>query len=841
MNLKRLFHYWTLHIFSPNKLLRHKYESFKELLRHDKKSLELLTELEEIQHANTPVDWARVQSLVRALVWSTSALLRSLSAMHPTAYDDLERGFARLAASLTAAISLPAEISSPPYTLSLEEAAQNLMLAGGKAHTLGRLLVATGLPVPRGFVITTNAFHLYLEHNNLRPHLDELLAAVDLDDQERLHELSREMTAIIQEGELPPVVRQELAQRLVDLQQQGLAGPWCLRSSALCEDGQASFAGQYDSVLQVASADLEAAYKKVLASKYAPRALAYRLRCGLADQETPMATLVLEMIDAQVSGVIYTCVPEPGDGALGRLAIYVVPGLGWRLVAGRATPKVHYFSRDTDPHPQESIINHAGRRVREEPETSCLSSESARLLAGWAMRLEKFFGCPQDIEWCQDKQGTCFILQTRPLKTGSDVPTPRRAKVISPVDYPVLLAGGITASPGVGIGRIYLAGEPQANGQLPQDAVLVSATLPPALLGVIDRLRAVVAEGGSQASHFACVARELRLPVIVGAKDAARRLAPGQIVTVDADHGRVYLGAVEGLEPEPTRPFITPEAPFPSRLQKLMELIAPLHLTDPAAPEFAPPTCRSVHDFVRFAHEKGMAEMFSLVGRSGRGLTQARRLASPLPLVMYVLDLEGGISPKAVDRKTVAPDDITSRPMRACWEGLTHPEVLWHQGLRYLDWEEFDRISPGIMSLKSARLASYAVFSRDYLHLVLRFGYHFAVLDALSEENPEANYITFRFKGGGGSYQNRLRRVQLISLLLKWAGFTVKVRGDLLDAHFERHEADRILSRLKLLGILQGKTQLLDISLTTDEQVADFAESFKTSFSSYLEAPSGSA
>jgi pyruvate,water dikinase len=186
-----------------------------------------------------------------------------------------------------------------------------------------------------------------------------------------------------------------------------------------------------------------------------------------------------------------------------------------------------------------------------------------------------------------------------------------------------------------------------------------------------------------------------------------------------------------------------------------MEFISPLSFTDPTSPEFTPQKCQSLHDVVRFAHEKGMAEMFSLVGRSGRGLARARQLATELPLVMYVLDLEGGLSPAGHEGKTVEPQSITCEPMRACWEGLSHPDVVWQKGLVHLDWEEFDRLSAGIVSLSSKALASYAVMSHNYLHLVLRFGYHFAVLDTFCGEDPEANYIAFRFKGGGADFESR--------------------------------------------------------------------------------------
>ena len=834
MNLSQLFKYWTLQVFAPDKLLRQKYESFKELLHHDKKSLELISELQDIQHGGAPADWARVERVVQSLNLSVDSLIRSLVSMHPGAYGELERRLALLEPSLTAAVSLPEGDCAPPFTLTLPEAATEAGLAGGKAHALSRVLTETGLPGPRGFVITTRAFHLFLEHNGLRPRLDELLAEVDLEDWESLENLCREMTAMVQEGEVPSQVGQECMERLADLGRQGCAGPWSLRSSAVSEDGELSFAGQYASVLRVAGEDFLTAYKEVLASKYAPRALAYRIRGGLADQETPMAVLVMEMIEARVSGVVYTRDWEANGGARECLAVYAVPGLGTRLVDGTAEPEVHYFSREPNPRSLETL---PGRTCPVElPEKACLTPETAQLLAGWGMRLEEFAGRPQDIEWCQDRQWSCYILQARPLKTRTAFHegVPQEKDMHHP-DHPVLLEGGVTASFGVGVGRVHVLSSEAELGGVPDGAVLVSPTLSPSLAGVIGRLKAVVAESGSRASHFASIAREFGLPVLTGVREAMKRLLSGHIVTVDAGQGRVYQGEVPGLDQEPLRPSINPGAPFLARLQKLMELVSPLHLLDPASPDFAPENCASVHDFVRFAHEKGMAEMFSLVGRAGRGLARARQLATDLPLTMYILDLEGGVAPEAAEKKTIEVRFITSPLMRACWEGLTHPEVAWHKGLVYLDWEEVDRVSAGILSLKSALLASYAVVAREYLHLVLRFGYHFAVLDALGGENPEANYIAFRFKGGGGSYENRLLRVELIRSILEWAGFTVKTRGDLLDARFDRRPAEQILDRLTLLGILQGKTQLLDMALTGVDQVREMVDSFKAKFRNYVE------
>jgi pyruvate,water dikinase len=835
MYLRRLFKHWTLQVFAPGKLLRLKYEAFKELLRHDKKSLELITDLEEILYAEVAVDWARIESLVRALRWSVASLIRSLIAMHPAPYLDLEEQFHRLELSMASAIALPEEDGRLPYTLTLAEAAAAPDLAGGKAHTLGRLLREAGLPGPRGFVVTTRSFHLFLQYNQLRHRLDELLAQIRLDEGHRLVELSREMEAMILEGELPPVVQEEILRRLEEYHQLGIQGPWIVRSSALSEDGEVSFAGQYASILNVHPTQVFEAYKQVLASKYSPRAVTYRLRCGLADQETPMAVLFLEMIDPAVSGVVYTRDTKSVAGKDACLAIYAIPGLGQHLVDGSTLPEVHYLTREENPKPLESIASphcplEPGGHTR-----VCLSLETAVNLARWGMTLEKLAGSPQDMEWCQDKQGALFLVQSRPLKVGPDIPEEVWEPGLGPeVAHPILLEGGVAASIGIGMGEVWVVKTEKELEEVPAAAVLVSPTLPPAVATIIDRLRAVVADGGSRASHFAAVAREYGLPVMVGTEKATRCLAPGQLVTVDAARCRIYQGEVESLKPYAAKKRASPATPFAARLRALMEFISPLHLTDPTSEEFTAQKCQSLHDVVRFAHEKGMAEMFDLVGRGGRGLFQARQLATELPLVMYVLDLEGGLSPAAEESKTIAPQFITSEPMQACWEGLSHPDIVWQKGLLHLDWEEFDRVSGGIISLRSKALASYAVLASNYLHLILRFGYHFAVLDTFCGDDPEANYIAFRFKGGGADFDNRLWRVQLIKLILEWAGFTVKTRGDLLDARFDRRAARHLLSRLTLLGILQGKTRLLDMALTSEEQVLEMAKSFQELYAEYV-------
>ncbi|MEG6549468.1 PEP/pyruvate-binding domain-containing protein, partial [Desulfocurvibacter africanus] len=201
--LGQLFRHWTYQLFAPGALLRERYDSFRRLLEDDKRCLELITALEEIRYGQVQADWAKLESLLRALTWSVGSLARHLVAMNPGQYMDLEPSLRDLLARLEPLARLPTPYAGPPYVLPLEQVVGARDQAGGKAWHLGRVLVDVGLPVPPGFVVTTSAFFAFLEHNDLAPRLDELLSRVRLDEPERLDALCAEMQDMVLGGALP--------------------------------------------------------------------------------------------------------------------------------------------------------------------------------------------------------------------------------------------------------------------------------------------------------------------------------------------------------------------------------------------------------------------------------------------------------------------------------------------------------------------------------------------------------------------------------------------------------------------------------------------------------------
>ena len=223
-------------------------------------------------------------------------------------------------------------------------------------------------------------------------------------------------------------------------------------------------------------------------------------------------------------------------------------------------------------------------------------------------------------------------------------------------------------------------------------------------------------------------------------------------MTVYADGAKVYDGTVRELTESPCiRKNLMADSPFARRMEYIIGFVSPLHLVDPGDARFVPGGCRSMHDIIRFAHEKAVQEMFTIGNRRTSRTMGAKKLVTPIPMLIYALDVGGGLTEDAAEKPQIGIPDLLSPPMLAVWKGLRHPDIQW-SGFTHFNWEEYDRIvmSGGIISAESAQLASYAVFSEEYLNLNLKFGYHFVILDTICSDRTGENHILFRFTGGGG-------------------------------------------------------------------------------------------
>ncbi len=304
---------------------------------------------------------------------------------------------------------------------------------GGKSSRLGELLRAE-IPVPPGFAIGTSALEALLTESRLEAVVARALARMRRDDVGSIGDASRAIGDAIRSAPLPSPVRVEIAKRYRELAAQ--AGedspPVAVRSSAVGEDSRdATFAGQQLTRLWVRGADeVCGAVRDCWASLYSPPAISYR--AALGDDAPPAIGVTVQlMVDAAVSGVMFTCNPVSGDPSM--VAINASWGLGPAVVGGEVTPDDYLVSKVTGevvreqvndkqvrcvPHPRGrgTQLAHVPERQRE---VSCLDPRALAALVALARRIERHFGGHQDIEWAIAHAGevpdNVFVVQSRPV------------------------------------------------------------------------------------------------------------------------------------------------------------------------------------------------------------------------------------------------------------------------------------------------------------------------------------------------------------------------------------------------------------------------------------------
>ncbi|HMA12212.1 MAG TPA: PEP/pyruvate-binding domain-containing protein, partial [Steroidobacteraceae bacterium] len=226
---------------------------------------------------------------------------------------------------------------------------------------------------------------------------------------------------------LPDGLRQALQHAYSKLFDGGAPAPVAVRSSATAEDSaDASFAGLQDTLLWILDYEsLERALLQCWASLYSVPSISYRRKRNMPEGEVSMAVVVQRMVDARTAGVMFTRSPATGDRSV--VVIEGAWGLGSAVVSGEVTPDHWVVGKITGEitvrEIREKHILHAPKpgggtqevevdeSRRHEP---CLSDAELQQLRDLGRRIERHYGCPQDIEWAFDRDGALRVLQSRP-------------------------------------------------------------------------------------------------------------------------------------------------------------------------------------------------------------------------------------------------------------------------------------------------------------------------------------------------------------------------------------------------------------------------------------------
>ena len=303
-----------------------------------------------------------------------------------------------------------------------EIGSKDISIAGGKGANLGEL-VKIRMPVPEGFVISSQAFEKFLKETSIDTEIQADLDRIDLENIESVRKNSKILKNLILGKKVPRDLAEEVFKSFDRLGTELVA----VRSSAIAEDSKSnSWAGELETYLNTQKENLLENIKKCWASLFTPRAILYWFRKELNPNLIPLAVIVQKMVQSEVSGVCFTTHPVTKDK--NQMVVEAVWGLGEALVSGKITPD-NYVIRKSDYILLEKHVSIQEKMLKRGDHTNIwakipkarisnpkLSDQQIKKLAKICLKIEKHFGTPQDIEWAI-KKGEIFTLQSRPITT----------------------------------------------------------------------------------------------------------------------------------------------------------------------------------------------------------------------------------------------------------------------------------------------------------------------------------------------------------------------------------------------------------------------------------------
>jgi len=456
--------------------------------------------------------------------------------------------------------------------LWFEEIGMNdVSVVGGKNASLGEMinhLTQSQVTVPRGFATTAKAYRDFLAQNNLDQKIYATLAELNINDVQLLAKTGSTIREWIMNTPLLPEFESDVRKYYQELiSQLGSNITFAVRSSATAEDlPDASFAGQQETYLNVSGIDeVLIAIKKVFASLYNDRAIAYRVHYNFEHKLVALSVGIQQMVrsDLATSGVMFSIDTESGfDKVVFINASY---GLGEPIVQGQVNPDEFYVYKPNLTLQKPAILRRnpgsklikmiftstkqSGLMVAKvdvEPEQRgllCLNDVEVETLAKDALAIEQHYGRAMDIEWAKDGiNNQLYIVQARPETVKS-----RHVKQVVERYHlqkrgEVIVEGrSVGQKIGAGLAKVVL--DLKNMDILAKGDILVTDMTDPDWEPVMKRAAAIVTNRGGRTCHAAIVARELGIPAVVGTGDATKRIQSESEVTVscaEGDTGFVY-------------------------------------------------------------------------------------------------------------------------------------------------------------------------------------------------------------------------------------------------------------------------------------------------------------
>ncbi|GBE03475.1 phosphoenolpyruvate synthase [bacterium BMS3Abin09] len=826
-------------IFEKPLDIKRAFPLFKQILESNNRALEVIADMGETMGGDYLFDINYIDNAYSMLSRHLTTSMQDFGSLTKNRYQ-LEDKFDRID-SLINSVLLGSDIGNRELVLTYDRITWTMAReVGGKNYHLSELVNNLDLNIPAAFAITAHSCTEFFRHNRLQERISSL-GGNDISPEE----LADVREAILK-GDIPRDLDSAIESAIMKLDEINAAAlTLAVRSSAEDEDGEFTFAGQFQSVLNVRPRkdDVERAYKEVLSSLFADDSVVYQRQLGYAIGSLRMPVACVSMVDAVSSGVLYT--ESPDMARKGTMMISASWGLGISVVQGHTEADLFIVKKAAVPELVESKVG--GKAVMtvtkenggvEEIHTPadlcnklCITEKEIMELSLCAMTIEKYYKRPQDIEWAYGKDGKLYILQSRPLVIQEENTSDEDITDVEEIQNPAIIKNaGFVVQKGTASGKVFLLKNPSELELVPRGAILVAKNDSPQYIKAMPRAAAIITDTGTPASHMASICREFRIPTLVNTGNATNILHHGQEITLyaaDEGNSTVYDGRVGVLIDRGRKQQRRMEELYEFRKKKyIMGYISALNLVDPLVDEFTTDKCKTVHDILRFMHEESVQALIEASLHAGRR-SALKRLEISIPAGIWIIDMGGGLTAGAGD--IVTAEDVLSEPFKALIQGMSYPGA-WHTEavpLKMGDLLSSISRMPGLTSDEAGIGGkNIAVISGEYVNLSLKFGYHYNLLDCYLNENPKNNHIYFRFVGGATDIGKRSRRIRLLDIVLKEYGLDTQIKGDLIIGRISNIATEETIKILDHAGRLIAYSRQLDTVLVNDSLVEKYAQRF---------------
>ena len=438
------------------------------------------------------------------------------------------------------------------YIVGLEDVGKESKNVGAKASNLGEMMKA-GLPVLPGFVLTTEAYEMFLRFNKLDEKLPSILKDINVENIESLKQKSKEIEDIFIKSEVPDSIRRSLREfydnfgvvkeakgMALDIIKAGRDRVFVsVRSSVIVEDqSKTSFAGLARNYINISGMDsMIEAIKRSWASNYSSAAIFYRKRHGIESQ-SPMGIIIQKMGDPEKAGALFTADPLKNDKT--KIIIESSWGLGQSVSSGFVSPDLYILEKDTGHlvarkiHAKGYLLrrDQIGKTIRESVSPEKASSQSltdfelSKLLE-MSKKIEDLFnGQSQDIEWCIER-GRIFILQARPLTALEKISSENHSVGINQK-----IVEGLQAFDGFCAGKAKIINSLEGLSSLNAGEIVVSRASNPDFVPFIGKIAGLITDEGGITSNMSTICREFGIPILSGTGKATQLMRDGQNIEI---------------------------------------------------------------------------------------------------------------------------------------------------------------------------------------------------------------------------------------------------------------------------------------------------------------------